>query len=79
MIITFTGGVGGMSISYILTEGFKRIPIESDVLDMMGRPTISLEIGIIVITILGIMGVMSGLFPAMKAASVSPVESLRYE
>lgn len=79
LIITFFGGLGGMSISYILTEAFKRIPIESDVMDMMGRPTISLEIGIIVMVILGIMGVLSGLFPAMKAASVSPVESLRYE
>ena len=45
----------------------------------MGRPTISLEIGLVVIVILGIMGILSGLFPAMKAASVSPVESLRYE
>ncbi len=79
LIITFFGGFGGMSISYILTEGFKRIPIESDVMEMMGRPTISLEIGITVVLILGIMGVLSGLFPAMKAASVSPVESLRYE
>ncbi|MEW6412762.1 MAG: ABC transporter permease [Candidatus Zixiibacteriota bacterium] len=79
LIITFFGGFGGMAISYIMTEAFKRVPIESDVLEMMGRPTISLEIGVIVIIILGIMGILSGLFPAMKAASVSPVESLRYE
>jgi putative ABC transport system permease protein len=79
LIITFFGGLGGMSISYILTESFKRIPVQSDVLDFMGRPTISLEIGLVVIAILGIMGVLSGFFPALKAASVSPVESLRYE
>lgn len=79
LIITFFGGFGGMSISYIMTEAFKRIPIESDVLDMMGRPTISFEIGLTVVVILGIMGILSGFFPAMKAASVNPVESLRYE
>ncbi|RKX28839.1 MAG: ABC transporter permease [Candidatus Zixiibacteriota bacterium] len=79
LLITFFGGLGGMSISYILTEAFKRIPIESEVLDFMGRPTISLEIGLIVVSILGIMGIISGLFPAMKAASVNPVESLRHE
>lgn len=79
LIITFAGGAAGMAVSYVLTESFKRIPIESDVLNFLGRPTISLEIGLLVIGILGIMGVVSGLFPAMKAASVNPVESLRYE
>jgi putative ABC transport system permease protein len=79
LMITFLGGFGGMSFSYLLTEGFKRIPIENDVLDMMGRPTISFEIGLVVIIILSIMGILAGLFPAMRAASVSPVESLRYE
>jgi putative ABC transport system permease protein len=77
--ITFFGGFFGMSITYIATEGFKRIPIESDVLDFMGRPTVSLEIGIIVILILGVMGLLAGLFPAIRAASVNPVEALRYE
>lgn len=79
IIITLGGGFFGMSVSYILTEGFKRIPIESDVIDFMGRPTISWEIGMVVIAILGTMGLMSGLFPAMRAASMNPSESLRYE
>jgi putative ABC transport system permease protein len=79
LLITFLGGSFGMSVSYIMTEAFKRIPIESDVLDFMGRPTISLEIGIFVIVILGILGGLAGLFPALKASSVNPVESLRYE
>lgn len=79
ILIVGVGGAAGMSVSYILTEGFKRVPIESDVLDFMGRPTVSLEIGLIVIGILGIVAFIAGIFPAMKAASVNPVESLRYE
>jgi len=79
LIITFGGGIGGILISYILTEGFQRIPIESDVLDFMGRPILSTEIGVTVVIILGLVGILAGLFPAMRAASVSPVESLRYE
>ena len=79
ILITFFGGFLGMSISYILTEGFKRVPIESDVLDFMGRPTVSWEIGLTVIGILGIMGLLAGFFPALRASSIKPVDSLRYE
>jgi putative ABC transport system permease protein len=79
ILITFTGGFLGMGISIAATEIFKRIDIKSNVLTFMGRPTISIEIGLIVVAILGVMGILAGLFPAMRAASVSPVESLRYE
>ncbi|MBN1212081.1 MAG: FtsX-like permease family protein, partial [candidate division Zixibacteria bacterium] len=79
LLITFVGGGLGMSVSYIFTEGFKRVPLDNPVMDFMGKPTISLEIGVIVIVILGIMGLLSGIFPAMRAASTNPVESLRYE
>jgi ABC-type antimicrobial peptide transport system permease subunit len=48
-------------------------------MDFLGRPTLSFEIGLIVIVILSVMGIFSGLFPALRAASVNPVESLRYE
>lgn len=79
LMMTSIGGLIGIGSSIALTEGFKLIPLDSQVMSFMGRPTVSLDIGLIVVGILAIMGVVAGLFPAIKAASVSPVESLRYE
>jgi len=77
--ITFLGGMLGMAVAYIGTEAFRRLPIDSEIFDIMGRPTVSLEIGVVVVLILGFMGFLSGLFPALRASSVNPVEALRYE
>jgi putative ABC transport system permease protein len=82
LLITFIGGAVGIGVSYALTEAFKLIPMNpqtADVLEFMGRPTVSFEIGTAVVVILGILGLVAGLFPALRAASVSPVEALRYE
>jgi len=79
LFITFTGGLIGILLIYVLTEFFRSLHLKIEILDFMGIPTVSLADGLIVVGILGAMGFLSGYFPARKAASVAPVESLRYE
>jgi len=77
--ITLFGGALGIAIGYVITEAFKMVEIQSEAVNFLGKPAVSLEIGLVVTLILGIIGFLSGLFPAMKASSVDPVKSLRYE
>ncbi|MBN4076284.1 ABC transporter permease [Gemmatimonas aurantiaca] len=79
LFITFTGGLIGILLIYCLTEGLRMLELEIEVLKFIGIPVVSMTDGLTVVGILGAMGVISGYFPARKAASVAPVESLRYE
>jgi putative ABC transport system permease protein len=56
------------------------IPSEgNEVTEMLGTPTLSLEIGVVSALILGFIGLLAGYFPARRAASINPADTLRYE
>lgn len=80
LIYTLVGGALGMTIAMLLVSATSFIPIENNkVMSFLGRPTVSLNIGIATSVILGMIGLVAGYFPARRAASVDPAATLRYE
>jgi putative ABC transport system permease protein len=52
---------------------------KSEAMEFLGTPTISLPIAITTVTLLGLIGLLAGYFPARRAVSVQPAEALRFE
>ena len=79
LLIAILGGALGIIFSLIMVKIWGAVPVKADWMQWLGKPTISLQIAVITSVILGAIGILSGIFPSRKAASVNPVESLRYE
>ncbi|HEV7919535.1 MAG TPA: ABC transporter permease [Thermoanaerobaculia bacterium] len=80
LVYTFIGGFLGITIATILVSLTAFVPIEGNkVLSFLGRPTLSLQIGVATSVILGVIGLLAGYFPARRAASIDPAATLRYE
>jgi putative ABC transport system permease protein len=77
---TMLGGLMGMAISMVIIVLLGFVPVEGNqALEFMGKPTLSWQIAVITALILGTIGILAGYFPARRAASVDPAETLRYE
>ncbi len=69
-----------MLIALVLVSLIALAPVEGNqALEFLGKPTLSWQIAAATALILGGVGVVAGYFPARRAASVNPAETLRYE
>jgi len=79
LFISFMGGFIGLAISSAIVYGVKSMELTGGVGDFLGRPEISEMAVLVTVTVLALIGLLAGIFPAIKASRVDPVESLRYE
>ena len=81
LALTFAGGVIGIAVGVIIVQALAAVQarVSSEAMEFLGQPTISIPIAVTTVTLLGVIGLLAGYFPARHAVSVEPAVALRFE
>ena len=83
LVITLLGGIAGVVLAYIVSWSVGSLTLWSAFIENGKEGDIRLTINATTLIastmILGFVGIISGMLPAIKASRLNPIEALRYE